>query len=127
MTSIRKRAAELQIPRSTMHDHIKKDFVKICHHQIMRQRNRILGFVIEDLGKEILSLNLVLHIFSLIEKINNRSTIIIPLGYYKVHPQTISPIKQSPPLILDKTVEKMPVRQNRRKPVTKTNDFLWEI
>jgi hypothetical protein len=25
MTSIRKRAAELQIPRSTMHDHIKKD------------------------------------------------------------------------------------------------------
>jgi hypothetical protein len=65
------------------------------------------GLDINHLGKEILPLNLVLHIFSLIQKINNHSTNIIALGFHEVHPRTISPIRQPPPMTSVKTVENM--------------------
>jgi lysophospholipase L1-like esterase len=42
------------------------------------------GLHLNDLGKEMLSFNLVLHIFSLIEKENNSSTNVIALRYYGV-------------------------------------------
>jgi hypothetical protein len=101
--------------------------LSVCEINEMRHLYTNHGLHMNYLGKELLSLNLVLHIFSLIEKINNHSTNIIALGVHKVHPQTISPIKQLPPLISVKTVENMSVKRNRKKPVTKTNDFLWEI
>jgi hypothetical protein len=52
------------------------------------------GFHMNELGKQILSLNLVLHIFSFIGKDNN-SSIIIPLGYYEDHTQSSGFVNKS--------------------------------
>jgi hypothetical protein len=84
------------------------------------------GLHLSDLGKEILSFNLVLHIF--IEKENKFSTNVRALSYYGLQPRTISSSVNQPfPLTSVESVENTSVKHIRKKPVTKTNDFLWEI
>jgi hypothetical protein len=82
------------------------------------------GLHLNNLGKEILSFNLVLHIFSLIEKENNFHTNVIALRYYEVQPRTISSSVNQPfPLTSVEIIENTSVKCIRKKPVTKMNDF----
>jgi hypothetical protein len=55
-------------------------------------------FHVNRLSKQILALNIVLHIFSLLEQKNNLSTNIIALKYHEVHIRTISPVEQLSPM-----------------------------
>jgi hypothetical protein len=83
-----------------------------------------MDYTYESSGKEMLSLNLVLHILSLIDEINYHNTNVIALEFHEVHPQSISPIKQSSPIVISvETAVNMPEKRTRKKPVTKTNDF----
>jgi hypothetical protein len=76
--------------------------------------------------KKIVSLNLVLHIFSFIDKDNNPS-IIIPLSYYENHTQSSCFVNKSSTLSSVEAVANIPVKRIRKKPVTKMSDFLMEI
>lgn len=85
------------------------------------------GLHLNDQGKKMLSCNIILQIFSLIEKQNNHSTI-IALIYYEVQSRTVNlSVNQPFPLTPVETVENTSIKRIRKKPVTNTNDFLWEI
>jgi hypothetical protein len=83
------------------------------------------GFHLNGLGKKIVTLNLGLLIFSRIKKASNLSISNIPLEYYEAQYQitSCSTVNHTLP---QSTVESMKIKHVRKKPVTKTNNFLWE-
>jgi hypothetical protein len=86
------------------------------------------GVHLNSVGKEILSLTLVLKIFSLIEEKNNLSTNIKELSYHETKTQIISSSENQPfPPIFVANTGKTLTKRIRKKPVTKNNDILWEI
>jgi hypothetical protein len=73
---------------------------------------------LHNLGKEILSINLVLEIFILIEKKNSPITNIIELRYHETQPQTISPsVNQLIPLTSVANDENTLVKHIKKKAV----------
>jgi hypothetical protein len=83
------------------------------------------GFHLNGLGKKMVSLNLAHLIFSLIKKTSNLSSNIIPIGYYEVQSQLTSHTSIANYTLPQNTVEGIKSKRIRKKPVTKTNDFLW--
>jgi hypothetical protein len=78
------------------------------------------GLHVNDLGKEIPSFNLVLHIFSLIEKEINFSTNVIALSYYGVQPRTTSSsVNQPLPLTSVESVENTSVKRCQQEACNK--------
>jgi hypothetical protein len=68
-----------------------------------------------------------LKVFSLIEEKNNLSTNIIELSYHETQTRIISSENQLFPPTFVANTENTLAKRIRKKPVTKTNDFLWEI
>jgi hypothetical protein len=105
---------------------LKKLFPHISVVEINEKRHLYTkhGLHLNRLGKEILSLNLAHHIFSLIEKENNFNTNIIALRYYEVQSRTTSSfVNQLFPSAPAEIVENTSVKRIRKKHVTKRNDF----
>ena len=83
------------------------------------------GLHLNGLGKKIVSLNLALLVFSLVKKATNMSINIIPLGYHEAQARITSISPNVNHILPQSTVERN--KCIRKKPVTKTNDFLWEV
>jgi hypothetical protein len=60
-------------------------------------------------------------------KKGNNPSIIIPLSYYEDHTQSSCFVNKSSTQSSVEAVGNIPVKRIRKKPVTKTSDFLWEI
>jgi hypothetical protein len=131
---------DLKGPNITLNDEIsnldrkllklKKLFPHLSVVEINEKRHLYTkhGLHLNRLGKEILSLNLALHIFSLIEKENNFNTNITALRYHEVQSRTTSSfVNHFFPSTPVEIVENTSVKPIRKKLVTKMNDFLWEI
>jgi hypothetical protein len=71
-------------------------------------------------------MSLALHILFLIKKANNFSINIIPLGYYEAQVQITSHTSNVNHNLSQRPVESIKTKHIRKKPVTKTNEFLWE-
>jgi hypothetical protein len=86
------------------------------------------GLHLNELGKKLLSNQLALHVFSLLEKVSANPT---TLRWYDKNLQvTVSP-KTSPfhaltPINSHLSTEQAP-KHIRKLPVTRKDDFLWEI
>jgi hypothetical protein len=109
---------------------LKKLFPQLSLVEINENRHLYTkhGLHLNDLGKEILSFNTVLQIFSLIEKQNNHSTNIIVVGYHEVQSRTIShSVNQLFPLTPVETVENTSVKRIRKKPVKKRMIFMGNL
>jgi hypothetical protein len=84
------------------------------------------GFQLNSLGKKMVSLKLAHLIFSLIKKTNNLSSNVIPMGYYEVQSQMTKQPCSTDYTLPKNIVESSKSKHIRKKPVTKTNYFLWE-
>jgi hypothetical protein len=86
------------------------------------------GLHLNNLGKEILSLSLALKILSLVEQKENHSANVIELSYYELITQTTDSLENQPILPVPTTNAEITLPKCiRKKPVTKTDDFLWGI
>jgi hypothetical protein len=86
------------------------------------------GFHLNNLSKEILSLSLVIKILSLIEKKDNHSVNVTELSYHDLTTQTVvSFVNQPNPSVSIANAESTLPKRISKKPVTKTDDFLWGI
>jgi soluble lytic murein transglycosylase-like protein len=80
---------------------------------------------LNGLSKELLSINLALHILSLLKDEVDHNTNFIALRYHEGQSRINSPatVKELFPQI---PVESVSVKRIRKKPATKTDDLLWE-
>jgi len=88
------------------------------------------GLHLNELGKELLSNQLVLNIFSVLREVKV-SVNPITLGWYDKNPHVNVPSMDRPshtptPINLQKLLEQAPKR-TKKLPVTRKDDFLWEI
>jgi hypothetical protein len=72
------------------------------------------------------SLKLAHLLFSLIKKTNNLSSNVTPIGYYEVQSQLTKQPCSTDYTLPQNIVGSSKSKRIRKKPVTKTNDFLWE-
>jgi hypothetical protein len=84
------------------------------------------GFHLQCPRKKMVSLNLAHLIFSLIKKKRYLNINIIPIGYYEVQSQLTRHSSTANHTLPQNTVEGSKSKHIRKKPVTKTNDFLWD-
>jgi hypothetical protein len=84
------------------------------------------GFHLNGSGQKMVSLKLAHLMLSFIKKSSNLSCNIIPMGYYEDQPQRTRYSSTLNHTIAQNTVQDIKGKRNRKKPVTKTNDFLWE-
>jgi hypothetical protein len=80
------------------------------------------GSHLNEIGKEVLSNQLVMHIFSRLERDIKKPII---LGWHEKEVQAIAPSKTEPSQA--KLVTQLIPKRNRKVPVIRNNDFLWEI
>jgi hypothetical protein len=85
------------------------------------------GFHLNGMGKKKTSLKLIHLIFSIIKKINNLSSNIIPMGYYEMQSQLTKQTCSSDDTVPPNVAESSRSKRIRKKPVIKSNDFFWEV
>jgi hypothetical protein len=83
------------------------------------------GYHLNGFGKRLLLLKLANLIFSLIKKIRNKNTNIIPMGYYEIQSQLPKQTNSIDDILPQDIPGSSRSKRIRKKPVTITSDFLW--